>query len=132
MLGKLATHEFAFGGPSFDLPFPPARNPWNPDHIPGGSSSGSGAAVAAGLVRMAMGSDTGGSIRGPAELLRHDRPEADLRPRLAPRRVPALPHARPLRSVVVDGRGQRHRHGGDRRPSIRSIPAAPTCRNSNT
>ncbi len=66
MLGKLATHEFATGGPSFDLPFPPARNPWNPDHVPGGSSSGSGAAVAAGLVRMAMGSDTGGSIRGPA------------------------------------------------------------------
>ncbi|MEM9812582.1 MAG: amidase [Pseudomonadota bacterium] len=66
MVGKTATHEFAFGGPSFDLPFPPARNPWNLDHIPGGSSSGSGAAVAAGLVRMAMGSDTGGSIRGPA------------------------------------------------------------------
>lgn len=66
LLGKLATHEFAFGGPSFDLPFPPARNPWNRDHIPGGSSSGSGAAVAAGLVRTAMGSDTGGSIRGPA------------------------------------------------------------------
>ena len=66
LLGKLSTHEFALGGPSFDLPFPPARNPWNPDHIPGGSSSGSGAAVAAGLVRMAMGSDTGGSIRGPA------------------------------------------------------------------
>jgi aspartyl-tRNA(Asn)/glutamyl-tRNA(Gln) amidotransferase subunit A len=66
LLGKLATHEFALGGPSFDLPFPPARNPWNRDHVPGGSSSGSGAAVAAGLVRMAMGSDTGGSIRGPA------------------------------------------------------------------
>jgi aspartyl-tRNA(Asn)/glutamyl-tRNA(Gln) amidotransferase subunit A len=66
LLGKLATHEFAIGGPSFDLPFPPARNPWNREHIPGGSSSGSGAAVAAGLVRMAMGSDTGGSIRGPA------------------------------------------------------------------
>ncbi|MEL6520331.1 MAG: amidase [Pseudomonadota bacterium] len=66
MVGKTATHEFAFGGPSFDLPFPPARNPWHLDHIPGGSSSGSGAAVAAGLVRMAMGSDTGGSIRGPA------------------------------------------------------------------
>ncbi|TWS94997.1 amidase [Reyranella sp. CPCC 100927] len=66
LLGKLATHEFAIGGPSFDLPFPPARNPWNRDHIPGGSSSGSGAAVAAGLCRMAMGSDTGGSIRGPA------------------------------------------------------------------
>ena len=66
LVGKLATHEFAIGGPSFDLPFPPARNPWNLDHITGGSSSGSGAAVAAGLVRMAMGSDTGGSIRGPA------------------------------------------------------------------
>jgi aspartyl-tRNA(Asn)/glutamyl-tRNA(Gln) amidotransferase subunit A len=66
LLGKLATHEFAIGGPSFDLPFPPARNPWNPDHFPGGSSSGSGAAVASGMVRMAMGSDTGGSIRGPA------------------------------------------------------------------
>ena len=66
MLGKLATHEFALGGPSFDLPFPPARNPWNTEHVTGGSSSGSGAAVAAGMVRMAMGSDTGGSIRGPA------------------------------------------------------------------
>jgi aspartyl-tRNA(Asn)/glutamyl-tRNA(Gln) amidotransferase subunit A len=66
LLGKLATHEFAIGGPSFDLPFPPARNPWNPDHFPGGSSSGSGAAVASGMVRTAMGSDTGGSIRGPA------------------------------------------------------------------
>ena len=66
LIGKNATHEFAFGGPSFDLPFPPARNPWNPAHIPGGSSSGSGAAVAAGFVRMSMGSDTGGSIRFPA------------------------------------------------------------------
>jgi len=66
LLGKVGTHEFALGGPSFDLPFPPARNPWNIEHIPGGSSSGSGAAVASGMVRMAMGSDTGGSIRGPA------------------------------------------------------------------
>ncbi|MBE9607133.1 amidase [Acetobacteraceae bacterium H6797] len=66
LLGKLATHEFALGGPSFDLPFPPARNPRNIEHFTGGSSSGSGAAVAAKLVRMAMGSDTGGSIRGPA------------------------------------------------------------------
>src|SRR4029077_15716982 len=40
MLGKLATWEFALGGPSFDLPWPPARNPWNPDYLPGGSSSG--------------------------------------------------------------------------------------------
>jgi aspartyl-tRNA(Asn)/glutamyl-tRNA(Gln) amidotransferase subunit A len=66
MLGKLATHEFAFGGPSFDLPWPPARNPWNPDHFTSGSSSGTGAAVAAGLILGGTGSDTGGSIRGPA------------------------------------------------------------------
>ena len=66
LLGKLATHEFAIGGPSFDLPFPPSRNPWNPAHITGGSSSGSATAIAARIVRMAMGSDTGGSIRGPA------------------------------------------------------------------
>lgn len=66
LLGKLATHEFAHGGPSFDLPWPPARNPWNLEHFTGGSSSGSGAALAAGLVMGAMGSDTGGSIRGPA------------------------------------------------------------------
>lgn len=68
LLGKLATHEFAFGGPSFDLPWPPARNPWNTDHFTAGSSSGTGAAVAAGLVLGGTGSDTGGSIRGPAAL----------------------------------------------------------------
>jgi aspartyl-tRNA(Asn)/glutamyl-tRNA(Gln) amidotransferase subunit A len=66
LLGKVGTFEFAIGGPSFDLPFPPARNPWNPAHSTSGSSSGSAAAVASGMVRMAMGSDTGGSIRGPA------------------------------------------------------------------
>src|SRR5215472_14163958 len=66
LTGKLATHEFAHGGPSFDLPWPPARNPWNRAHFTGGSSSGSGTAVAAGFVPGALGSDTGGSIRGPA------------------------------------------------------------------
>src|SRR5262245_16558222 len=68
MLGKLITYEFAFG---IQLPghrFLPARNPWNPAHAPGGSSSGSGAALAAGLTFGALGSDTGGSIRGPAAL----------------------------------------------------------------
>jgi aspartyl-tRNA(Asn)/glutamyl-tRNA(Gln) amidotransferase subunit A len=66
--GKLGTWEFAIGGPSFDLFHPPARNPWNTDCQTGGSSSGSGAAVAAGLVLGAMGSDTGGSIRSPSAL----------------------------------------------------------------
>jgi aspartyl-tRNA(Asn)/glutamyl-tRNA(Gln) amidotransferase subunit A len=68
LLGKLATHEFAMGGPSFDLPWPPARNPWNPEHFTAGSSSGTGAAVASGMVLGGTGSDTGGSIRGPAAL----------------------------------------------------------------
>ena len=66
LMGKLSTHEFALGGPAFDLPWPPARNPWNPNHHPGGSSSGSGAAVAAGMLPMAIGTDTGGSVRNPA------------------------------------------------------------------
>ncbi|MEF3113547.1 amidase [Streptomyces chrestomyceticus] len=66
LLGKLATYEFAFGGPSTDLPFPPAQNPWHREHIPSGSSSGAGAAVAAGFLRVAFGSDTAGSLRGPA------------------------------------------------------------------
>src|SRR5438045_6876303 len=66
VMGKLSTHEFAFGGPSFDLPWPPARNPWDTSRFTGGSSSGTGAAVAAGLLLGGTGSDTGGSIRGPA------------------------------------------------------------------
>jgi aspartyl-tRNA(Asn)/glutamyl-tRNA(Gln) amidotransferase subunit A len=66
MLGKLITHEFAFGLQYPGHRFAPARNPWNPDHVPGGSSSGSAAALAAGLLAGATGSDTGGSIRGPA------------------------------------------------------------------
>jgi len=66
LLGKLQTHEFAIGGPSFDLPWPPSRNPWHLEHFTGGSSSGSGAALAAGLIPASLGSDTGGSIRGPS------------------------------------------------------------------
>ena len=66
LLGKLGMHEFAFGGPSVDAPFPAVRNPWNTAHIPGGSSSGSGAALAAALCYGALGSDTGGSIRTPS------------------------------------------------------------------
>lgn len=66
--GKLGTWEFAIGGPSFDLFHPPARNPWNTACTTGGSSSGSAAAIAAGMVLGAMGSDTGGSIRSPSAL----------------------------------------------------------------
>jgi aspartyl-tRNA(Asn)/glutamyl-tRNA(Gln) amidotransferase subunit A len=66
ILGKQAMYELSYGGPSFDLPFPPARNPWDPDRIPGGSSSGSAAAVASGQGPLAVGTDAGGSIRQPA------------------------------------------------------------------
>ncbi|HXA21080.1 MAG TPA: amidase, partial [Acetobacteraceae bacterium] len=68
LMGKTATHEFADGGPSFDLPWPPARNPWSTEHFTAGSSSGTGAGVAAGLIMGGIGTDTGGSIRGPAAL----------------------------------------------------------------
>ncbi len=68
LMGKMATHEFALGGPSFDLPWPPPRNPWDLARFTGGSSSGSAAAVAAGLLPAALGTDTGGSVRGPASL----------------------------------------------------------------
>jgi len=68
LMGKTSTHEFADGGPSFDLPWPPARNPWNTGHFTAGSSSGTGAGVAAGLILGGIGTDTGGSIRGPAAL----------------------------------------------------------------
>ncbi len=68
MLGKLATLEFALAGPSFDLPWPPTRNPWNTECFTSGSSAGTAAAVAAGMILGGTGTDTGGSIRGPAAL----------------------------------------------------------------
>lgn len=68
LMGKLSTCEFAHGAPSFDAPWPPARNPWHLEHFTGGSSSGSAAAVAAGFLPLTMGSDTGGSVRIPAAM----------------------------------------------------------------
>jgi len=68
IVGKLNTHEFAFGALTNSPHFGPARNPWDPSRTTGGSSGGSGAAVAAGLVELALGTDTAGSIRIPAAL----------------------------------------------------------------
>ena len=68
LLGKLAMHEFAFGRPVTEGAFPTGRNPWDVQRAPSGSSSGSAVAAAAGLCAGALGSDTGGSIRGPASM----------------------------------------------------------------
>jgi aspartyl-tRNA(Asn)/glutamyl-tRNA(Gln) amidotransferase subunit A len=67
-LGKTNLHEWAFGVTTDNPHFGPTRNPWDPDRIPGGSSGGNGAALAAGLCFGTIGSDTGGSIRIPASL----------------------------------------------------------------
>jgi aspartyl-tRNA(Asn)/glutamyl-tRNA(Gln) amidotransferase subunit A len=68
LIGKTNLHEFAYGATSQNEHFGPCRNPWDPERLPGGSSGGSGAAVAAGMCEVALGSDTGGSIRMPAGL----------------------------------------------------------------
>ena len=69
LLGKLATYEFGTGTGEdlFELPFPPARNPWNTACFTGGSSTGVAAAVAAGTAMFGLGTDTGGSVRLPAQ-----------------------------------------------------------------
>jgi len=65
-LGLVATYELATVGPDRTSLYPQPRNPWRRDHVTGGSSSGSAAAIASGMVRFALGSDTGGSARSPA------------------------------------------------------------------
>jgi aspartyl-tRNA(Asn)/glutamyl-tRNA(Gln) amidotransferase subunit A len=66
LLGKTNMHEFAYGTTSNNPHYGPCRNPWDPERSPGGSSGGSGAALAAGLCAVSLGTDTGGSIRIPA------------------------------------------------------------------
>jgi aspartyl-tRNA(Asn)/glutamyl-tRNA(Gln) amidotransferase subunit A len=68
VLGKATLHEFAYGATNQNAHFGPCRNPWDLRRVPGGSSGGSGAAVAAGFCAVALGTDTGGSVRIPAAL----------------------------------------------------------------
>ncbi len=68
LIGKLHMSEWAIGGTGQNMHFGPCRNPWDPERVCGGSSSGSGAALAAGMAMAALGTDTGGSARIPAAL----------------------------------------------------------------
>lgn len=68
LLGKVQLHEFAFGGTTQNPHYGPCRNPWDAERIPGGSSGGSGSAVAAGMCALSLGTDTGGSVRIPGAL----------------------------------------------------------------
>ena len=113
LLGKTNLDEFAMGSSNVTCYYGRVRNPWTragrqrATLVPGGSSGGSAAAVAARLCLGATGTDTGGSIRQPAALLRHRRHQADLRPLLAlgHRRLRVL--ARPGRADGAHGRGLR-------------------------
>lgn len=66
VIGKTNTHELAYGGTTNNVHYGATHNPWKLDRVPGGSSGGSGSALAAGQALGALGTDTGGSIRGPA------------------------------------------------------------------
>ena len=105
LLGKTALHEFAYGISNDNPHFGPTRNPWNPERVSGGSSGGSGVAVAAGMCYAALGTDTGGSIRIPASFCGI----AGLKPtlgRVSLRNIQplgyTLDHAGPMARTVVD------------------------------
>ena len=135
LCAKLAMVELA-GGMGYNQAFAsftgPGRTPWDPARWSGGSSSGSGAAVGAGLVPFAIGSETWGSIQYPGRLLRRDRPASHLRPGEPPRRHGAELDDGQARSAGADGgglrAGARRRRRARSRGSVRPGPSgSPTA-----
>ena len=101
-LGSLQMVEFAYGPTGHNPHYGPVHNPWNVDHITGGSSSGSGSAVAARLTFAALGSDTGGSIRLPAHFCGVTGLKTTVGPRQPRRRDAAVAVARHRRAAGAD------------------------------
>ena len=138
ILGKTNVPEFGYGGASHNPVFEATRNPWNPERMPGGSSAGSGAAVAAGMGPLAVGGDGGGSVRIPASFcglvgIKASMGRVPLYPGCRDERYPGvsgwegIEHIGPLARTVADAALMLSVMAGpDDRAAIPSPPPIPT------